>query len=79
MQAHILSIHTFNLWVGLNNKKESECGHVAYQFKGKERSIDLHRSKRLDVTHTPDLWVRLKSDIEIVQISLILIELSTEN
>ena len=29
--------------------------------------------------HTPDLWVRLKSDNEMVQISLFFIELSTEN
>ena len=33
--------------------------------------MDLYRSKNFDLTHTPDLWVRLKSDIEIVQISLL--------
>ena len=31
----------------------------------------------LYLTHTPDLWVRLKSDIEIVQINLFFIELKT--
>ena len=41
MQAHFhLITHTFNLWVGLKDKTNSECGHVAYQIKGKERSID---------------------------------------
>ena len=28
--------HTLNLWVGLKSLKNSECGHVAYQIKGKE-------------------------------------------
>ena len=35
MQAHILSLHTLNPWVGLKGEN-SECGHVAYQIKGKE-------------------------------------------
>ena len=41
--------------------------------------MDLHRSKHFDLSHTPDLWVRLKSDIEMVQISLFFIELTAEN
>ena len=42
MQAHILSFlaHILNLCVGLKGKEKPECGHVAYQIKGKERSID---------------------------------------
>ena len=31
-----LLTHTLNLWVGLKGKRSSECGHVAYQIKGKE-------------------------------------------
>ena len=38
----------------------------------------LYRSKHFDLTHTPDLWVGLKSDIEIVRISLFFIELTAE-
>ena len=37
------------------------------------------RSKHFDHTHIPDLLVRLKSDIEVVQISLFFIELTTGN
>ena len=40
--------------------------------------MNLHRSKRFDLTNTPDLWIRLKPDIEIVQISLLFIELTFE-
>ena len=29
----------------------------------RERSIDRYRSKHFDLTHTPDLWVRLKGQI----------------
>ena len=28
--------HTLNVWVEFKGKKNSECGHVAYQIKGKE-------------------------------------------
>ena len=28
--------HILSLWVGLKDKTNSECGHVAYQIKGKE-------------------------------------------
>ena len=64
--------HTLNLWAELKVQKKSECGHVA------ERNIDYHRNKLFDLTHTPDFWVWFKSDIEIVQISLCGIELSTK-
>ena len=30
MQAHILSLHTLDLWVGLKGKMNYECGHGAY-------------------------------------------------
>ena len=33
--TYSLLTHTLNLWVVLKGKK-SECGHVAYQIKGKE-------------------------------------------
>ena len=67
MQAHILTLHTHNLWVGLKNLK---CGHVAYQIKGKEGQTNtLYKANTLTV-HTY---------IEIVQIRLSFIELSTEN
>ena len=60
---HILPPYTtLNLSVGLKGKNNSECGHVAYQFKGKE----ITTSKHFDLIHTPRLWVSLKSDIEIV-------------
>ena len=29
-------LHTPLDWVGLQDRKNSACGHVAYQFKGKE-------------------------------------------
>ena len=28
--------HTLNLWIGLKGKQIYECGHLAYQIKGKE-------------------------------------------
>ena len=37
-------------------------------IKLRESSLDKHRSKHVDLTQTPDLWVMLKSDIESVQI-----------
>ena len=64
--------HTINLWVGLKGKKYSECGHVAYQIKKKEVKTNVDE-KNFDLTHISDLWVRLKSDIESVQISLFLL------
>ena len=36
MQAHILSLHTLNLWSGLKGKN-SEYSHVAYQSRMKCR------------------------------------------
>ena len=53
MQAHILSLvltHNLNLWVGLQGKK-SECGHFAYQVKGKEVWINIEASTL--TLHTP--------------------------
>ena len=41
--------------------------------------MDYNWSKHFNHTHIPDPWVRLKSDIEIVQLSLFFIELSTKN
>ena len=65
--------------MGLGQKVKtffSECGYVAYQIKGKKYR---QRSKNFDLTRTPDLWVVLKrSDIEIVQVSIFFIELSTK-
>ena len=36
----------------------SEYDHVAWK-----RNIDQHRNKNFDLTHAPDLWVRLKGQI----------------
>ena len=76
--TYCLLTHTLNFRVGLKGKKKSECGHVSYQIKGKERSIDSYRSKHFNLTDTPRLWVWLKSNFDVVQISLFFIELSTE-
>ena len=71
MEHHVstnyLLTHTLNLSVGLKGKNNSECGHVGCQFIGKE----ITTSKRFDLIHTPRLWVSLKSDIEIIQISFL--------
>ena len=74
MQSYSVLTHTFNLWVGLKGKNNSVCGQVAYQINGKE-----DKSKNFDLTHTYDLLVRLRSDVDIVQISLFFIELTTIN
>ena len=34
--SYSLLAHTLNLWVGFKGKTKSECGHGAYQIKGKE-------------------------------------------
>ena len=70
--------HTSNLCVGLKGNTKSECGQVACQIKGKEVKT-YKKSKHFDLTHIPDVLVRLNLDIEIVQISLFFIEISTDN
>ena len=46
----------------------SECGHVAYQIKGKEVWTSM-QEKTLTL-HTPDLWVGLKGQIMKLNIEL---------
>ena len=48
-------------------------------IKLRGKKFGKHRSKYFDLTHTPNLWDRLKSDIEITQIKLFVIELIAEN
>ena len=72
--SNSLLTHTLKQWIGLKGKK-SKRGHIAYRMKGKEVWTNIHYL----LTHTPDLCVRLKSDNEIVQISLFFIELTAES
>ena len=64
---HIFCHYTHSRPLGWGQKVKtffSECGLMLH-IKLKERSIDQHRSKNFDLTHTlgPDLWVGLKDQI----------------
>ena len=69
---HVFSPYIHPQPVGwIKGKKNiSECGHVAYQIKGQEVWTNIEANSLTLHTCTPDLQVKLKSDFEIVQISL---------
>ena len=46
--------------VGAQNSTFSEHGHVLYQIKGNEASVEHHASTYSLLTHTLNLWVGLK-------------------
>ena len=72
----------------------SEHCYVAYQIKGNQvcsnmvanilpgdgvKSSKFNFFKHFDLTHTPSIWVWLKSDIEIVQNLIVFFLITTEN